>query len=477
MKLRIHGVFLSLFFALALCFSFSIQASAHDYERSDGQKTYSHSEDINVSAEMVEMAADADKEEMTRKFLLHAVEHLKLIQEDTDLNEAEAQEISRETVIFAKAARDPGVFNNGDTYIIGVTARGATTNHGRYQYLYGSRYDLQMEPVATLTGAGNISEGAGPECASYNLDGQSRTACGIKQNTPAGVITTIAGFHHAESILMPPDCSSLTLSVTAKQVEDETDLDTKKDLLKRYVKSIIAAYRTLQIEVGTAVLTEDMLDPLTPEGQLAAIGRIYEKAGCFREEQFFYESIYAFIMDPVRGTSFMNGLDFNIHGLSVSLDDPNPIPYNDQGDIESNVLVAFQKALTNGSGDVGNDLASGSNAFVTYHWDNPLTEEDNVDNFLAMSVVPGTSVKESYLEVVDIAAGTPASPIYFVFGSGIYHPESMMPEMPEMPEMAEDDDDDGCAIASADSAPQSALLNLFLVASVLFSVVFLRKRV
>ncbi len=50
-----------------------------------------------------------------------------------------------------------------------------------------------------------------------------------------------------------------------------------------------------------------------------------------------------------------------------------------------------------------------------------------------------------------------------------------MPEMPEMPEMMEDDDD-GCAIAGAGHTSQGTLLNLFLVASVLISVVFLRRR-
>ena len=40
----------------------------------------------------------------------------------------------------------------------------------------------------------------------------------------------------------------------------------------------------------------------------------------------------------------------------------------------------------------------------------------------------------------------------------------------------QEDDDDGCAIAGAGHTSQSTLFNLFLVASVLFSAVFLRKR-
>ena len=455
-------MFLSLFFALALCFSFSTEASAHDYQRSDGQKTYTHSADIDVSAEMVEMAADADKEELTRKLLLHAATHLDLILKDEDLNEQKAQEKSKEAVIFAKAARDPGVFNHGDTYIIGITSpRGAVTNHGRYQHLVGSRYDLETEPVRTLTSADILSsdENAKPTCATYQYEGQSRVACAIRQISLSGVITTTAGFHHAEDILMSPDCSAFTLAVTAKDVEDETDLDTKRDLLRQYVQGVIGVFSTIQGSLLAEIAAEDP----AILGDLQRLGaemnaRIREKTVCFREEQFYYGSIYAFVMDPVRGVSFLNGLDFDLHGLSVSLTDPNPI-----GD-EPNVLAAFQKALTNGTGNVEDDLTHGSNGTVRYHWDDPRTEEDNVEDYIAKGVVPGTSVKESYLEVVDVAGGAPGfPPAYFVFGSGIY--------------LEEESDDDGCAVASVGNAPQGALLNLFLIASVLFSVVFLRKRI
>jgi len=88
MKFKIHGMFLSLFLALAFCFSFSIEASAHDYPRSDGQHTYTHPAGVDdISAEDVENAADADKEDYTKRFLLHAATHLNLIWEDSGLNE------------------------------------------------------------------------------------------------------------------------------------------------------------------------------------------------------------------------------------------------------------------------------------------------------------------------------------------------------------------------------------------------------
>lgn len=467
MKLKIHGIILSLFFALAIGFSFSIEASAHPYDRSDEQGTYTHSGVVDdVTAEMVETAADADKEEMTRKFLLHAAEHLRLIQDDPNLDEDNRQERSREMVVFAKRSRDPGVFNHGDTYLIGITRRGATTNHARYQDLYGSRYwddqTPQTELVRALTSAENYSDGGTPVCESYTYNDRNRVACAIKQETPAEVITTTAGFDHAKEDLIRPDCSSFTLDVTAQMVEEEEDLNMKRDLLKKFVKGVIAKTLELLTDTGAEVVAEfgrGELPHLTPQEIPQETGaRIFEKATCFREPgSFFHDSIYAFVMDPVRGTSYLNGLDFNLHGLSVSLIDPNPIAD------EPNVLVAFQKAVTTGkTGNVSGDLAHGNSGTVTYHWDDPRTEKDNVDGFLEMGVVPGTSVKESYLEVVDVTSGVGDNRVLYVFGSGIY---------------LDEDDDDGCSIAATGSKPQSTLLNLFLIASVLFSAVFLRKRV
>lgn len=239
----------------------------------------------------------------------------------------------------------------------------------------------------------------------------------------------------------------------------------KRKLLKDYVKGIIKGFTDLRTAIATEIALLKGFDYLlTPAGQAEIGARIYEKAGCFRTpEQIKHGSVYAFIMDPVRGVSFMNGLDFDLHGLSVSLTDPDPVQCDG-----ASVLTAFQNAVTNGSGDLAG-LANGNSGTVTYHWDNPTVDGDEVENFLAKGVVPGTSIKESYLEVVDITGGF-SQPVYLVFGSGIYLDSADK----ETCESA--DDDGGCAIAATGSTHQGALLNLFLIASVLFSAVFLRKR-
>ena len=130
MKFRTHQIFLSLFFMLAFCFSFSVETSAHDYQRSDGQHTYRHSENINISAADVDRADQAQM----KKFVRHLATHLDLIKTDMTLDETGRQEQSREFVIFAREARETGPFNNGiDIYAMGVTHRGAITNHGCIQ--------------------------------------------------------------------------------------------------------------------------------------------------------------------------------------------------------------------------------------------------------------------------------------------------------------------------------------------------------
>ena len=348
--------------------------------------------------------------------------------------------------------------------------------------MYGSRYfgddETPIDPVKTLLEAEHLSNDYNPACVDYNYAGQDRVACAIKQNTPAGTITTTAGFHHAEGDLMHPDCSDFTLSTTAKMVEEETDPVMKKELLKQFVEGVIETTEQLLRRIGEEVASAGF-SPLTPEGQMESSARIYERALCFRKpDDLLYGSIYAFIMDPIEGVAFMSGNDFTRNGLSVRLVDPNPVLY-DRTHTEPNVLFAIHRTLTGTTPPDTpnlNDIEDGDSGFFRYHWAHPLKPELNTPDYLERTPpeTPGTALKESYIEVVDISGGLSPNPVYFVFGSGIYLEEDdMMPG----DDMMADDGDDGCAIAAADNTPQSTLFNLFLIASVLFSAVFLRKRV
>lgn len=452
--MKSYGIF------LVLLFAFTINASAHQY------KHYDHSADLDITAEDV---ADVNDVENIKKLLLHRAMHIDQIYKDSSLKTL--QEQGKERTIFARTTREPGVFNHNDIYSITVvSSRRTIVNHGRYPESFGDKFNLPTgDPLNDLFDDASVPEfsnSADPICVSYNYDGKERTACAIKQEiTTLGFITSIMGFHHARdaSFVESPDCSGFKLDTTAKQVEDEKNLEKKRELLQRYVKSIIK--KTLELIVATlGEIIRDGFDANTPEGQQEITVRIGETVSCFASGDFKYGTIYPFIMEPESGVSFLNGLDFDLHGLSVSLEDPMPIPYNDKGDIEPNVLTAFKKVLTEGSGDLA-DLANGNNGFVRYHWDNPEMDGDEVEDYLEKSVVPGRSVKESYIEVVDTTRGLRPKPFFFVVGSGIYLDSEMM----------EEDNDGGCSIASINNTSQGILLNLLLITFALLSTIFLSK--
>ena len=308
-------------------------------------------------------------------------------------------------------------------------------------------------------------------------------ACAVRQPTLAGVITTIAGFHHEadDPVVQTPDCSDFVPPVTAKDLEMEQDPERKKELLEEFVKGTIEITSKIFADTAKKVLEE------TPPGdprfrnkvRSESVASFRDKAPCFREPALRYGSIYAFIMDPVRGVAFLSGNDFTRNGLSVSLNDPDPPSYDGKGNIEPNVLTAIHRTLTETpppdpiptklnrlTMTEGVDVEHGDSGFFTYHWAHPDPSLGlNTPDYLDRNEVPGRALKESYIEVANLYADlspTLQLSVLFVFGSGIYHLE-------------EEEDDNGCSIAATGSMPQNALLNLLLIASVLFSAVFLRK--
>ena len=167
-------------------------------------------------------------------------------------------------------------------------------------------------------------------------------------------------------------------------------------------------------------------------------------------------SIYAFIMSANEdATVFLNGQSSDLNGLNFRLTDPmNP-------DDKQDIAKLIRDAVT-----VNGELMDGQGGFVDYHWLIPGDQPDPLDWF-EKEVVPGNSPKKSYVEVANVNTSGLGDPQFYIFGSGVY-PSDMT---------AEDDDDGACAISGAEHTSHSTLLNLFLIASVLFSVGFLRRRV
>lgn len=474
MKIKTHGIFLSLFLALTVSFLFGAEASAHEY------RGYSHSPDLDINAESVGVGDRDDIEKMTR----HLARHIALIQEDSNLSRPEQ---AKETVILAQQARKEGVFNNGEVYSILVNPEGYILNHGSYPDLHFKRYSRSFEfkggdGMAAGTVQTLLDSGEDPICMGYRYGGgQDRTVCAMETEifTAGGRTINVMGLHHAEDDYKliekdNPNCNNdplYSLSVTAKQVDDEQDPQEKEKLLVQYVKEVAEKFRERSVRIVRQISREDpqLFAGLVPDAE-EEIGKrsvqiALKTTSCIAEGDYREGSIYPFMLEPDEGLAVLSGLDFHRYGLSVSLTDPDPIQCDG-----ANILEALRNAVTNGSGDLA-DLAAGNNGFITYHWDDPGTPEDNNEGYLERDEVPGSSIKKSYIEVIDTTppelAASGAPPTWRIVGSGIYLDDAEYCK----------EDDEGCAISATANTPQSAVLNLFLVASVLFSAVFLRTRV
>ena len=466
MKFRIYGMVLSLFFALGLVFSFGVEASA------------GHGDGTGKVAKNV----DPTSEEDVKAFLVHINDYYTKTFND-NISDQDAQD--RELIIYGRAIRQEGDYKNSEKkmYSMGINARGFVTNHAGYPQLLGYKFnpgasDSEVASVIKALIDGSTLFPNEPKCQTYGDD--NRVACAQKviglQN-----VTTIAGLHHAEKdpAFSLPDCGEFKLTTTPEAVfEDPTDAN-----LEQYVKGVIYASQKLIADITADVIGEfvkgggnplDLNDPVKAGPITGSIfQQLFDKLACFGSDDAKHENIYAFIMDanPAVSTVLFNGNNFALNGGNLDLVDK-------QLKDEQNIAKLFNNAL-------GDDRSVGNSAYVSYHWDDPTTTDDDVANWFEDGVVPGTSCKRSYIEVADLngqaaaavakVIGLPADAIassfpafLYIFGSGTYPGDDAC--------AFSSDDDGGCAIAGAGHTVRSTALNLLLAASVLFSVVFLRKR-
>ena len=454
MKFRIYGMVLGLFFALGLVLSFGMEASA------------GHGGSETMTADQV----DPGNEQHVRDFLSHIIEYY-----DDVTNMYTGDELNRQIVIYGRDLRQEGAYKHSATnmYSIGISASGTLTNHAGYSALFGYEFnpDAAGSTVAETIKTLIDNSGVGmSDCQMYGNEG--RYACATEVQGPTGNVTVIAGLHHAadDGTFTLPDCAGFDLATNAETVyasQDDTDLEA-------YVKGVIGVVQQ-QVESATLAQTGEFLAgggslPDLVPGSPAAIAfgqgllqKVYAKAACFGTGDFKHENIYAFIMgtDLATSTVLFNGNNFDLNGANLELDDDS-LPGDDKS-----IAGLFNRALE-----------GKTSAYVNYRWDDPTTDEDDVENFFRDRKVPGTSCKRSYIEVANIneLLPPPTPEIFYIFGSGTYPGDEVCASDNGGDGGDGGDDDDGCAIAGAGHTSQSTLLNLFLIASVLFSTVFLRKR-
>ncbi|MCY3624959.1 MAG: hypothetical protein OXG75_03010 [Candidatus Dadabacteria bacterium] len=447
MKVKTHGMLLGLFFSLVLVFSFSIEASAH--EGSQGNKI----------AEGVSIASEAEVGE----FLSHIIEHFNPLLRVNNPNPTleEQKELVSLWVIFFEELRKQGVFNDGDDmYSIIINSANIIDNHPGHPELYGKVVDPDAQGSQIGDTLRKLIEEEG--CTGYRYDGKDRQACGEKVDTIYGEFVVIAGFHHDEEdpVIIEPDCTGLELDTTAGDVENEESLDTQKLLLKLYVKSVISVTQDILVD-GRKKAEEELRkgnpDRVVTFEEMASIRytEFQKKIACFSEGVFKEGSIYVFIMElDEDATVVLNGNSPQLNGLNLKLRDPNPNPAD--GERNKDIANLLRSSITEDG-----MVKDGKGSFVEYHWLRPGDEP--TPQWLENNLVPGNSHKISYVEVADVGHHEdPIGRFMYIFGSGVY-PES-------------DEGNGACTVAGSDNTPKGALLNLFLTASVLFSVVFPGRR-
>ncbi len=487
MKFKLRGVILSLFLALGLVFSLSIEMSAHEGDHSNG---------ADITAEDVD---PMDTQQMS-DFVQHIVDYY---------NHVEAKymddrpELRRQTTILLRELRkDDGEYKHGDIYHVGIIDGRTVTNHAKYpKELMGLKFnpDAEDSVIAStlkklLDKAEESGVGGDPVCEE-DYDGLGRVACAARTKGVLAETTQIAGLVHEKDDLAfkAPDCGGLDLETTAEDVfADPTDAN-----LEAYVKDVIKAGQEEVAEITKKALVE-MFGPelgIQQLGQLATDSdkrnqlqqgvtkRLLERIACFARGDFKHENIYIFIMsaNPESPTVLLNGNNYDLNGGNLELSDEEL-----EGE-DKTIAGLFKRAL--------GDAAVGNSAYVDYRWDDPTTDADDIDGWFEMNSVPGNSPKRSYIEVADrdgmlpgvvsdllgfevtselISGYLPPQPL--IFGSGIYNPEPKMMTKPPEKMMEMKEAGGGCAVFGAEYASRSDLLNLFLAASVLFSLVLLRRR-
>ena len=471
MKFKLNGVVFSLLFALGLVFSFSIEAVG------------SHGDGQGVEAEDV----DPGNQGQMEMFLDHIAGYHNQV--NTESLGGDVNSRARAVTRFARDVRRSETYHHEDVYSIIINSQtNLVVNHAKYPELlgYGFNPDAQNSDVAGALKAllDNSGLGGMPHCERYGQNDE-RVACATRIDTLIGQSTIVVGLHHTEDdgLFRPPDCPGFgfELETSAEEVySNPTEAN-----LQAYVQGVIGVTQKGMQDITTGVINDDpaefqqlltlfVTDPSAPETNAAAAafqaklnGRFSQRFACYGGGDFKHGNIYLFIMstDPA-GTVLLNGNNFDLNGLNLEADD-NELPGDDKS-----IAGLFRNALTGGSGEP----QAGQSATVNYRWDDPDDPDDTIPGWFEMGLVPGSSPKTSYIEVGDLfegytVGGFPIPPQLLIFGSGIYPEEDDGGD-----DMVTDDDDGACAIAGTSNTFQGALLNLFLIASVLFSVVFLRKR-
>ena len=490
MKFKLRGMVFSVLFALGLVFS-SISAFAHD------AITGPHDGPATTASE----AAAGDEDDM-KNFLHHVLRHLN----DDNFGYLSFSE-------FRLALNeDGGVFRSGSFYVILLDPKdGQVLIHGADKSVEDRRLlspeDTEREDLRMLIEEAEADTDREGVCRGYTKDGEARTSCAVLHTgrlLSTELNAMIVGYDVRGTDLRELEFEELPgsdippLAVSADQVETAGGLEAQKAALRDFVHSAIDAYYIDFLIKGScdfsgvpgfgtlASLPRDQIKDLIPRIASLAAGQasllslcnvlkpsLYRPVMRSEEGDWKSGSVYVFAMD--------NDIDVQrvlFNGLDSQLEDKNLKLFDEGGRDVGKLIIDEVRMAEKGEG-----------VFVEYCWDDPDYEGDEVRDENGNPIpekAPGKSYKLSY--VVDsldyIGLPPPPGAPKYIFGSGIYPKEGEGNLLDGcefsragVGEPTDAADGGGCAIFRTGDTLQGTVLNLFLMASVLFLAVSFGRRV
>ncbi|MDE0291914.1 MAG: hypothetical protein OXK19_05345 [Candidatus Dadabacteria bacterium] len=407
--------------ALLVFFSGTVSLGAHEAE--------GHIEGYNVEEHpYTATASDVDPadRESVYNFLLHVRAHFK-----------DPPSLNILTALKELSSTEGGDWRNGTTYFIRVNDEAKVIYHAYYPVTQDGSLD-GSSVVRNLVEVANKKEEG--DCVPYSLDGVDRWACAAKFRSvgynPGTNLVWIAGFHHdfEEVSFAKNTCPYYVPETSAIDVKD-----TKT--LKKFVDEFAEHYRTQREIVGERITIV--------------------QRHCWRVLPWKYGPIYLFMIAHPSKRVIFNSNTPTIEGRTLYAEDENGCDSAEEMDR----ILAGEKRQCKSLGYLSED--DKKEAFFEYLWENPDVGGDEIDIDTECpngprTCAPGRSHKVGYFTTIESLQKEGETRI---IGSGFY------------PETQEDrDDGDGCAIAGAGHKVQGAVLNLFLIVSVLFSAVWAGNR-
>lgn len=404
---------------------------------------FAYGDDTEESSDEAVTVSEVADAASLRDFVEYAARRL---QDSADF--AEAMQLINE---FREVGGD---WNDGFTYLVILTKDGGLYIHSKNRKLedqdWSNVQDARGKNVGQLFLDGGFVEYHGtddePEM-SYAFPFAAPSVPLTSPFTPEEQgLVLIGGFHHE-----PPEVSEkasyeqLSDSYNLRRFHPSTEaryMDTRQEL-KQFVEEAISLFTGALAPSGSDIrVAEDDAGDI----DVVLLRRLFRlEGGPWREG-----STYIYILESEGNVIF--------HGANRDIEQKNVLDSNAD---DPDILEIIQELIA---------LGKQGGGFLEYNWDDPSVVGDEPED----GSPGGDSPKLGYAKAIQINKGDEdAEPIYYIFGSGIYFPQQTV----EPPQKPESESGGGCAIlAQAGNTSQSALLNLFLVLSGIFSFVILVQR-